>query len=150
MCLISVSGLCFVLVYRYLGSVLGIDVWCLTYGVTIIIYYILYYYYIVYYSYYYILYSSSSPSILPLPIYLSLFPSLISQSIFSHLSISFPHSPPPFLLIQSIRVGTYIRLFILYYSIPIFFSSSFFLFHPNHLIHSIRVGTYITLFIFWR
>ena len=79
----------------------GVDVWCILY------YYILYIYYysiIILYIIYYILYSSPSFSSLP-P-----FPSPIFYlSLLLFFSSSFP--PPPY-LIQSIRVGIWIHLFI--------------------------------------
>ena len=104
------------------------DVWCY-----IIYYYILYYYYILLlYIYYYILYYtllfflssfSSSPSPLliylpffsPIPLSSSYFPSSSSSPLIPFLlfcSYLLPHLSLYNHLIQSIRVGTYIRLFI--------------------------------------
>ena len=84
---------------------------------------ILLYYYIIHTLLYLLLYS-----IINLLFFCSLFPSLPSSSV---------------LLIQSIRVGTYIRVFI--------FRCSFFPFFPFPSsppnIHSIRVGIWIRLFI---
>ena len=88
---ISVSG----------SGCVSVSCWCLTYGV---IYYIIHYYYYIIILYYTILSSSSFPSLL---FYLLTCSLLLSSSSSSHL-----------LLIQSIRVGTYIYLFIFYqYSI---------------------------------
>ena len=109
-------------------------------------------------TYTYLYYPLLSYSILLIYLLFLLFP---SSDLFSS-SQSF--LPPLLFLVpfHSIRVDTYIRLFILYYSIPIFFSAILpilliFLPIPSILsflylspIHSIRVGTYITLFIFWR
>ena len=108
--------------------------------------------YIVYYILYYYTYTIISYIIIHILLYLILYSSPLLIYLLLYL-------PPPIPLIHSIRVGTYIRLFILYYSIPIFFSAILpilliflLLFSLPILylspIHSIRVGTYITLFIF--
>ena len=85
-----------------------------------------------------LLFLSSSQSIfLPL-LFHSPVPNL-SPSSLPLLFLSYPHLLS--LLIHSILVGTYIRLFILYYSIPIFLPSIPFLsLLPIILIQSIRVG----------
>ena len=134
------------------------DVWCLYY---IIIYYILYYT---------LLFPShpnlSTSSQSPLPFLLSQSPPLLPllfqySSLYHPIISSSSHTILLFsltiLINHYIRVDTYIRLFILYYSIllssplsstplpPHPISSSFLYLSP---IHSIRVGTYIYLFIF--
>ena len=118
-----------------------------------VLYCILLLYIIIYYILYYYTYTIISYIIIHILLYLILYSSPLLIYLLLYL-------PPPIPLIHSIRVGTYIRLFILYYSIPIFFSAILpilliFLPIPSILsflylspIHSIRVGTYITLFIF--
>ena len=122
------------------------------YLIIILLYYILNYYYILYYT---LLLSFSSP--------LLLFP-IFSSSTFSSSFLSIPHPIFSSSNIQSIRVGTYIYLFIYSSDLSSLLSSPpplllFLLFSPSiipfpiiqqsdHLIQSIRVGTYIYLFIF--
>jgi hypothetical protein len=111
-------------------SVLVEGFWCfeLVFDIRCILYY---YYYILYYTYTIILYiillytilsSSSFPIfILYLSVltYTYLYSSVLfffSSSVYTLLFYSLPHPPP--LLIHSILVGTYIRLFIFFYSPP--------------------------------
>ena len=129
----------------------------LTLGVYYILLYIILYYYIhihihilLLYIILSILFSSSFPHLNQSSFLPVLFPShLYFSLIFSSIPLPLPHSllllffhsplPIPH-LIQSIRVGTSLRLFILSSNNP---SQTIYL-----SIHSIRVGTYITLFIF--
>ena len=118
----------------------------LTLGVYYItILYIIYYtytiilfllYLILYYTLLQFFFSSISLFIFYLPIFLLLFPPLPSSPliIISHLSSHSSH------LIQSIRVGTSLRLFILSSNNP---SQTIYL-----SIHSIRVGPSLCLFMF--
>ena len=131
------SGLCFVfdvrcyIIYYIIIYYIIIYTYTYTYTIIIIYYIIHYYYYILSYT---ILFSSS---VLLFPS----FPILSSSSSFpfpisSPISPPLPHqSSPPHPNIHSIRVGTYIYLFILFFSflLPSYHSSY------NPLIHSIPV-----------
>ena len=146
--------------------VLTCGVYYYIYYYYIIIFYIIYYTYIYYYYiilYYTLLFLCSSilPSHLLFLKYSSIFlPNLSSSSSFPppqyspspSLLLSFlPSHPYPNPLIQSIRVGSSIYLFIFFQSsIPqTSYLSIFKAIHIYLSFHSIRVGTSITLFIFF-
>ena len=143
-------GVILYIIYYILYNIIYYIILLLYYYILYILYYIVIH--ILYILYYYILYYTLPSSPLSYLSYLSsiLLPPLLSLPFLSHSSSSFPH--------PRILVATWIRLFILYYSIPIFFSAILPSFqssfsssstpNPYHLIHSIRVGTWIHLFIF--